>query len=228
MTAVKLTAEMQAPSLKLPLELTPLNGDPASPIPPGKPLQKIVRFELTDEGNHVLAVSVTYSETTMTRGKSASSGRVRTFRKLYQFVAEPCLNVKTKVSEIAPKFGAELPKAYNAHSYALEAQLENMAGAPITLEKVILNPKFPFEARSINWDAFQPESGGVESPVLKPRDVMQVAFLVNRQVPENSDDVAGESIKEGRIILGQMNIQWRTAMGDSGFLTTGWLMTKRR
>lgn len=38
----------------------------------GKSLQKVVNFDLKEEGNHVLAVTVTYAEATPT------SGRVRT------------------------------------------------------------------------------------------------------------------------------------------------------
>jgi hypothetical protein len=35
-------------------------------LEPGQSLQKIVSFELKEEGSHVLAVTVTYSETTPT------------------------------------------------------------------------------------------------------------------------------------------------------------------
>jgi hypothetical protein len=95
---VRIEAEMKIPSSGIPL---PLQLGPEIPsteaeneeekaggkeegvdLEPGKSLQKVVNFDLKEEGSHVLAVTVTYSETTPT------SGRVRTFRKLYQFVCK--------------------------------------------------------------------------------------------------------------------------------------------
>lgn len=88
-TGVKITAEMQAPSGAIPLDMRPSDEDiPNRQVGPGQSLQKIVRFDLREEGNHVLAVSLSYSET-MISEKSASSGRIRTFKKLYQFIAQP-------------------------------------------------------------------------------------------------------------------------------------------
>ena len=229
-TSVKMVAEMQAPSLKIPLDLMPVDDD-ASPsqINPGESLQKILRFELREEGNHVLAVSLSYSETTMSKENAASSGRIRTFRKLYQFVAQPCLSVRTKVSEILPaSIDGDTPKAPKIQRFALEAQLENMADGPITLEKVIFNPKPSFRSTSINWDTALSDPKHVDSPILAPRDVVQVAFLVEQQDNQHNDSPLKEIIKDGRAVLGQLNIQWRTAMGDLGSLSTGWLMTRRR
>ncbi|MCJ1468643.1 hypothetical protein MMC07_007272 [Pseudocyphellaria aurata] len=231
-TSVKITAEMQAPSSTIPLDLIPTDEE-ASPsqLEPGESLQKIVRFELREEGNHVLAVSLTYSETTMSNDHSASSGRVRTFRKLYQFVAQPCLSVRTKVSEIQPgDAGGKKPNISNQR-FALEAQLENMADGPITLEEVVFRPKSPFQSTSINWDVARPDREPEGGPTLTPRDISQVAFLVEQ--PKQPDDQRGstssrESIKDGRTVLGQLNIRWRTTMGDMGFLSTGWLMARRR
>lgn len=228
-TSVKITAEMQAPSTKIPLELTPFDEDEVSShIEPGRSLQKVARFELREEGNHVLAVNLTYSETTMSKGNSASSGRVRTFRKLYQFVAHPCLSVRTKVSDVMlKKVEDQKSKSSQKQGFALEAQLENMADGPITLEKVIFNPKPAFKSSSINWDFVRPGTEQLEYPILVPRDVTQVAFLVDQRDDRPGETSSREVTKDGRTILGQLNIQWRTAMGDLGFLSTGWLMTKR-
>jgi hypothetical protein len=100
------------------------SGDSASPGP-GESLQRILRFELKEEGNHVLAVTVTYTETALGEGKAAS-GRVRTFRKLYQFVAQQLLSVRTKAGELTQQGGLS--------KYLLEAQLENMGEAAVCLE----------------------------------------------------------------------------------------------
>lgn len=68
----------------------------------------------------------------------ASSGRVRTFRKLYQFVAQPCLSVRTKASEL-PSVEVE-NKSLGPYGrtkllrYALEAQLENVGDSAVVLK----------------------------------------------------------------------------------------------
>ena len=228
--SVKMVAEMQAPSIKIPLDLIPMDEDAVSSyIEPGKTLQKIVRFELREEGNHVLAVSLSYSETTISKEKSASSGRVRTFKKLYQFVAQPCLNVRTKVSDVQSRGSKdEKSKAPKTQRFALEAQLENMADEPVTLEKVNFSSKPAFKSTSLNWDISRSDGKQMKYPILVPRDTTQVAFLIDQQDHQEGDSPSIEITKDGRTILGQLNIQWRTAMGDLGFLTTGWLMTRRR
>lgn len=145
-SSIRVIAEMQTPSQIVPLELCPSadNHDTKTEgITHVESMQKIVRFDLKEEGNHVLAVSVSYTETLTTQsldnggGIRASGGRVRTFRKLYQFIAQPCLNVRTKATELAPRevdnrslgpYGKT--KLYR---FALEAQLENVGDGIITL-----------------------------------------------------------------------------------------------
>ena len=225
--SVKITAEMQAPSGSVALELIPLDDEiTPKPLDLGNSLQKIVQFDLKEEGNHVLAVSLSYSETTMSQDRSASSGRVRTFRKLYQFVAQPCLSVRTKVSEIPKAKTDGHGQDRHVSRFALEAQLENMADGSISLESVYFNPKPPFKSTSLNWDLEDIDRPDVGTPVLVPRDVMQVAFAIERG--PNDKIEAQQETKDGRTVLGQLSMQWRTAFGDRGSLNTGWLMTKRR
>jgi hypothetical protein len=127
---VKIQGDMQTPSTPAgaPLELAGPEGDEAQGSPgPGESLQKILKFELKEEGNHVLAVTVTYTETVLAGdGKAASGGRVRTFRKLYQFVAQQLLSVRTKAGEVGEKNGLV--------RCLLEAQLENMGESTVALE----------------------------------------------------------------------------------------------
>ena len=219
---------MQTPSLTVPLDLEfGEDGLEKSHIEPGESLQNIVRFDLREEGNHVLAISVSYTETMISKENSASSGRVRSFRKLYQYVAQPCISVRTKVSDIpSTQVSQEKGQSPKIERFALEAQLENLADGPITLETVTFNSKSPFTSKSLNWDITQPDGDHVDCPIVMPREVMQVAFLIEQQ-----HDLPGlpprEADRNGRTILGQLSIQWRTAMGDSGSLSTGWLMEKR-
>jgi hypothetical protein len=139
-SGVRIQGEMQTPSNPTgsPLDLTGPpddSNDTVSPAP-GQSLQRILRFELKEEGNHVLAVTVTYSETALGEGKAAS-GRVRTFRKLYQFVAQQLLSVRTKAGELTQQGGPL--------RYLLEAQLENMGEAAVCIEvsACFVNPVLP-------------------------------------------------------------------------------------
>ncbi len=228
-TSIKIGAEMQTPSLTVPLNLEPSDdGLEKSQVEPGESLQKTVRFDLREEGSHVLAVSLSYSETTISKENSASSGRVRSFRKLYQFSSQPCLSVRTKVSDIPSAPASNEKQQYSTVTrFALEAQLENLADGPVTLEKVTFNPKPLFTSKSLNWDVIEPDGEHVDFPVVMPREVMQVAFLIEQQ-HDPPELPPREADRSGRTILGQLGIRWRTAMGDSGYLSTGWLMEKRR
>ncbi|EEH33317.2 DUF974 domain-containing protein [Paracoccidioides lutzii Pb01] len=242
-SSVRIIAEMQTPSQNVVLELFPSGEDSNSGgLTKSQSLQKIVRFDLKEEGNHVLAVSVSYTETIMAQAREmpssgdtqAASWRVRTFRKLYQFIAQPCLNVRTKVTELAPLEADN--RAFDPYGktrllrYVLEAQLENIGDGAISLGSTTLNPKPPFQSRSLNWDLEQPNSLEMRPLTLSPRDVLQVAFLVERE-PGQQEGLEGlqkDMSRDGRTTLGQLSIEWRGSMGDRGFLTTGNLMTKRR
>ncbi|EER43504.1 DUF974 domain-containing protein [Histoplasma capsulatum var. duboisii H88] len=246
-SSVRIVAEMQTPSQIVSLELSPPGEDSGSGgLAKSQSLQKIVRFDLKEEGNHVLAVSVSYTETTLApQGQEtspgsgvgavqAASGRVRTFRKLYQFIAQPCLSVRTKATELTPlevdnRALGPYGKA-RLLRYALEAQLENVGDGAISLGSTTLNPKPPFKSRSLNWDFERSDSLKTAPPMLKPRDVLQVAFLVEQEhgQQEGLEGLQKDMNRDGRTILGQLSIEWRGSMGDRGFLTTGNLMTKRR
>jgi hypothetical protein len=74
-------------------------------------------------------------------------------------------------------------------------------------------------------------SSGAEpakAPILTPRDVIQVAFLLDEQpdVEEAHDDSSAAADNSKRV-LGQLAIQWRSALGDRGSLSTGWLTSRR-
>lgn len=184
-------------------------------IGPGESLQKILQFELKEEGNHVLAVTVTYTETSLASEGKPTGGKVRTFRKLYQFVAQQLLSVRTKAGELG--HGKHL----------LEAQLENMGESPVSLEDVRVNPHELFNARSLNWDLDLngEEEKRVIMPVLQAREVIQVAFLLEEKAGEKQRDEDQSS--DSRKVLGQLAIQWRTSLGDKGTLSTGWLTARR-
>ncbi|KAI4146440.1 MAG: hypothetical protein L6R39_003459 [Caloplaca ligustica] len=223
-SSVSISAEIQAPTQTIPLDLSRADDEGQTGLESRESLQKIIRYDLKEEGNHVLAVSVSYTETSAGAEEEEPKGRIRTFRKLYQFVAAPCLSVRTKVSDFPVRGLEDEKRSYaKSMSFVLEAQLENMADRPITLMKVAFSPKPSFDTTTINWDSASLGREKISGPFLVPRDVTQAAFLV-KQKPNSKTEMT----KDGRVILGQLIIRWCTSMGDPGFLTTGWLTTRRR
>ena len=232
--AVHLTAEMQTPSQQqIPLSSPEGQGDSGAILADGASIQRIVRFDLREEGNHVLVVNLTYTETTMS-SDAASSGKVRSFRKLYQFQAQPCLSVRTKATELAPR---EVPdKTLGPYGrsmlarYVLEAQLENVAEGGIVLEQAKLLAHPPFKSTSMNWDMDGGSGQKEEDPLLNPRDVIQLAFLVEQDAEniELVDELKANLKRDGRTALGQIALEWRSGMGEKGQLTTGTLYSRKR
>ncbi|KAL4957869.1 hypothetical protein BDW69DRAFT_155196 [Aspergillus filifer] len=233
-TSVRIVAEMQTPSQVSSLDLEPPDTNGQDGLQKGESLQKIVRFDLKEEGNHILAVSVSYTETLIGNDLQAASGRVRTFRKLYQFVAQPCLSVRTKSSELTPLEVEN--KSLGPYGktrllrFALEAQLENVGDGAVVIKQTRLNPKTPFKAISLNWDLERPDKSETPAPTLNPRDVLQVAFLVEQEEgqQEGLEALQKDLRRDNRAVLGQLSIEWRSSMGDKGFLTTGNLLTRKR
>ncbi|KXG52269.1 Protein of unknown function DUF974 [Penicillium griseofulvum] len=233
LTSVRIVAEMQTPSSVAALELEPPSDSAsADGLKIGESLQKILRFDLKEEGNHILAVSVSYTETKIGSDSQAASGRVRTFRKLYQFVAQPCLSVRTKASELPPlEVDNKSLGPYGKTRllrFALEAQLENVGEGAVVVKQTKLNPKPPFQSKSLNWETMNLDMTAL--PTLNPRDVLQVAFLMEQEEGQNEglETLQKDLRRDGRVTLGQLSIEWRGAMGDKGFLTTGNLMSRKR
>lgn len=193
-------------------------------LDPGQTLQRIVNFHLKDEGNHVLGVTVSYYEATET------SGRTRTFRKLYQFICKPSLIVRTKASPLPslsssssakpvtpPPEEEDEKKAENIkRRWVLEAQLENCSEDTMELEQVQLELEKGLTYRDCNWAA-----SGSPQPVVHPGEVEQVCFVV-----EEGSVASVIQEEDGRIAFGVLGIGWRGEMGSKGFLSTGRLGTR--
>lgn len=205
---VRIEAEMKTPSSLsvVKLELGPnaaLAGSGASGIDlePGQTVQRIVNFDLKEEGNHVLVVTVSYYEATDT------SGRTRTFRKLYQFICKASLIVRTKAGS--------LPRGKNGRRWVLEAQLENCGEDAIQLERVSMDLDVGLTYADCNGEWTEGRK-----PVLHPGEVEQVCFAVGET------GVGVEDQADGRLLFGALDIGWRSEMGNKGFLSTGRLGTR--
>jgi len=140
------------------LELGPA-GAPGNGVDlePGQTLQKVVNFDLREEGNHVLAVTVSYYESTDT------NGRARSFRKLYQFISKGSLIVRTKAGPLPPT-------KMSGRRWVLEAQLENCSEDAIELDRVELDldPALAHD-QDCNWERTRSLR-----PLLHPGEVCTV------------------------------------------------------
>ncbi|KAI1799407.1 hypothetical protein F4811DRAFT_565604 [Daldinia bambusicola] len=201
-------------------------------LEPGDTLQRIVNFDLKEEGNHVLAVTVSYYEATET------SGRTRTFRKLYQFICKGSLIVRTKVGALVPPppppsrsdleldlGGKKKGKGRKSRRrWVMEAQLENCSEDVMQLSRVGLDLEPGLRYRDCNWDV---AGSGGGRPVLHPGEVEQCCFVVEEAEEEPGPDGAKLHVdEEGRIVFGVLGIGWRSEMGNKGFLSTGKLGTR--
>lgn len=254
---VRIEAEMKTPnsSAVTKLDLSPSNNNTTADdqakaagvdLEPGRTLQRIVNFDLKEEGNHVLGVTVSYYEATDT------SGRTRTFRKLYQFICKPSLIVRTKASPLAPAVvpmspspsaggapptpppevaggdegpagGEEKDAAAGGRKrrrWVLEAQLENCSEDTTELERVVLQLEPGLSYRDCNWEA-----GGSPRPVLHPGEVEQVCFVIEEEEDAPGGGSAVE-VQDGKILFGILGIGWRTEMGQRGYLATNKLGTR--
>jgi hypothetical protein len=149
---------------------------------------------------------------------AAGAARTRTFRKLYQFVSQPLIAVRSKVTERRSK---KTPDASEApRSWILEAQLENIGEAAVVINRVHLKEKEGITSVAVgnNWEA----EHGEEAIVLKPDDVQQVMFLVSEEAQPADNEIPA------RTVLAQLTVEWQSVMGEKGKLTTGWLAGKPR
>lgn len=219
---VRIHAELQTPAEQqgLPLELKRAEGgdeggyEEGWDMRPKQTVQFTLTHDLKEEGPHVLAVTVSYTETLRGGGGGASGGRARTFRKLYQFVAQPLIAVRSKVSELQRR---AKPAPGEGRRWVLEAQLENVGETAVVLERLWLTENEGISGKSVDEE----EMGeGRESVVLKPQDVEQVMFVLREE--------KAEEVGQGRVPLARVNIEWRSAMGEKGSLTTGWLASRPR
>ncbi|QIW98276.1 hypothetical protein AMS68_003794 [Peltaster fructicola] len=209
-SAIKVTAELQTPSEQqgkaLELKTLSVEQDGSFDLGQERTIQFNLRHDLKEAGPHVLAVTVTYTETTHAEqgDATATGGKVRTFRKLYQFVAQHLISVRSKITE------RKTGQKESLRQWIVEAQLENVGENSVVLEDVSLK-----ERDGVNATSCSDAKEDVIS--LKPQDIQQVMFVVKELTQHTA-------ISKRQ--LGQVVVSWRGAMGEPGKLTTGWLTSK--
>ncbi|KAG6008212.1 hypothetical protein E4U21_004811 [Claviceps maximensis] len=237
---VRIDAEMKTPGpggAPHKISLGP-SHDEGVDLAPGETLQRLVNFDLKEEGNHVLAVTVSYYEATET------SGRTRTFRKLYQFICKAGLIVRTKVGVLpSPTSTADGSGSGSSRKWVLEAQLENSSDDTMQLDRVDMEVLDGFSCQDCNWETREGAGGagegagtGTQKPILHPGEVEQVCFVLSINKDSHShaaDKDAADSTpprpsvgEDGKIVFGALGIAWRGSMGNKGFISTGQLGTR--
>lgn len=259
---VRIDAEMKTPgpgatAHKIPLgPPLPHAHEEGVDLAPGETLQRLVNFDLKEEGNHVLAVTVSYYEATET------SGRTRTFRKLYQFICKAGLVVRTKVGVLPERGGSTTGGGSRpgggsrSRKWVLEAQLENSSDDTMQLDRVDMEVLDGLSCQDCNWDtragvaaaagAGAGAGAGAQKPILHPGEVEQVCFVLSLnhdshaveegekeegKKEEEEEDAAQSSPRaavaaDARIVFGALGIAWRGSMGNKGFISTGQLGTR--
>ncbi|PSK53143.1 hypothetical protein B9Z65_3343 [Elsinoe australis] len=206
-TDVYVEAELQTPTEQsgIRLEVVGSGPDKAGTLDKGRSRQGVIRHDLKEEGPHVLAVTVTYTER-----EEGEESRTRMFRKLYQFAAQQAVGVRTKIGELrhgTPEQGRR---------FVVEAQIENLTEQNVVLDGVVLEVGRKVRSTGLNGD-------GEERKWLAPGDVEQVAFRLEQVVGEGELDMEG-----ARFVLAQLKVDWRMGMGQDGTLRTGWLGCLKR
>ena len=169
-------------------------------------------------------------------------------------MAQPVLAVRSKIGVVVERGGCGRGSISAANAaylvaagkqkkkkWVLEAQLENVGGEGIVVERCLLKA-----GAGVTWrggiggleDGEEDVHGGEEggggevrgggkgkSVVLRPRDVQQVMFVVEDR-EEIPDGTTSASASAGPKALAQVDIDWRSAMGEKGRLTTGWLAAR--
>ncbi|KAJ3218534.1 hypothetical protein HDU67_005093 [Dinochytrium kinnereticum] len=181
---------------------------------PTQSAEFLVHHEIKELGIHILVCSVHYT----------SGGSKKYFRKFYKFQVLNPLAVKTKVN------------TFQDGRVFLEAQVQNVTGNPIYLERLRFEPSDLFDYVDMNHalthqntntnniqDIFSqmdklPSIFG-KTNCLPSQDSRQYLYILNPKTK-------GDPIARTTPTLGKLDIVWRTLLGQAGRLQTSQLSRK--
>ncbi|KAL0278147.1 UNVERIFIED_CONTAM: hypothetical protein PYX00_000053 [Menopon gallinae] len=181
---VSVKADLQSASKRI-----ELSGNQVADLLPEHTIDQIIHHEVTEIGTHILVCEVSYV---------TPAGTPLSFRKFFKFQVLQPLDIKTKF--------------YNAESdeVFLEAQVQNITGGPIHLEKVALEPSYLFKVSSLNSPEEKRPGGGL----LLPQASRQYLYCLS----PISDPSTGSGL--GATDIGRLDIVWRSNLGEKGRLQT--------
>jgi len=166
-------------------------------LAPGSTIDQVLHHEVKELGTHILVCEVTY-------GCSASDKM--SFRKFFKFQVMKPLDVKTKF--------------YNAESdeVFLEAQVQNITQATITMDRVTLEPSHTFTVTNLTASLDDDNAGVVgKGQCLQIGDSWQYLFCLTPRPEQNNKNL--------KLVtnIGKLDIVWRTGFCDRGRLQTSQL-----
>jgi len=169
-------------------------------LPPGSTIDQVLHHEVKELGTHILVCEVSYNSS-----KSNAASDKLSFRKFFKFQVMKPLDVKTKF--------------YNAESdeVFLEAQVQNITQATITLDRVTLEPSHTFTVTSLAPSEDVGEGVVGRGHCLQVGDSWQYLFCLKPR-PEHNN----KSLKQVTAI-GKLDMVWRTQLCDRGRLQTSQL-----
>lgn len=186
-----LSANIQLPSSEIVQLLQPDSEESTTALNPDETTQKLVTYEPKEAGLHTLTVKLIY------KLADDEAALPVTFLKHYQFNATPGFSVKTKLSQLG---GSDQKKDV----YTIEAQIENITNATLTLETASLVPADGWQSEPFSKE---------ESRIMSQRDVYQTAFLIQK---ENEEVEPSQPVGMARL-----GLTWRRQMGEKGTMMTG-------
>ncbi|KAJ3083602.1 hypothetical protein HDU99_008096 [Rhizoclosmatium hyalinum] len=206
--AIRAELQTQTQRFTLADTVSNLNDSPNTtalqPLAPSKSHQFLISHEIKELGIHILVCTVSYS--------SPINGELKSFRKFFKFNVLNPLSVKTKVNSLADG------------RVFLEAQVQNVSGMPMYLEKMHFEANDLFVSSDMSLE-FQEHPAAPKSSVfsdtavLSDKDSRQYLYTLH---PKTRNDPITKQTPQ----LGKLDIQWRTTLGQQGRLQTSQLSRK--
>jgi len=199
--AVSVRADLQTATQRI--NLVPGTGTDTTlhsrdSLAPGSTIDQVLHHEVKELGTHILVCEVTYNSSTISTDKLS-------FRKFFKFQVMKPLDVKTKF--------------YNAESdeVFLEAQVQNITQATISLERVTLEPSHTFTVTSLAPTEEVGEGVVGRGHCLQVGDSWQYLFCLKPRPEHNNKNLKMVTA------IGKLDIVWRTGLCDRGRLQTSQL-----
>ncbi|KAJ7168080.1 hypothetical protein C8R43DRAFT_983023 [Mycena crocata] len=223
--AVAMKVEMQTVTSKVMLAEF---GGPDTSLAIGDTLENVVRHEIKELGQHVLACTVIYrlppgSRTAPGPAEDPDDPSLQTFRKFYKFSVTNPLSVKTKVH--APRSPSALMSSAEREKVFLEVHIQNLTTETMWFERMRFECADGWDVMDANLIDIEREKEShsifsASTALMQPQDMRQYIYILSR----TSTTLAPVVHAPGTIIaLGRLDISWRSSYGEPGRLLTSML-----
>ncbi|KLO12001.1 DUF974-domain-containing protein [Schizopora paradoxa] len=194
-------------------------------------IETVVRHEIRELGQHVLACTVIYGDANM-RQRNAELGtepNFLSFRKFYKFTVTNPLSVKTKVN--VPRSPTASMSSSERDKLFLEVHIQNLTQSPLWFEKIQLEPVEGWNVEDGNLLPSATTEAPQGSPslssiftgstsVMQPQDIRQYIYIMTPKTSSSSSRIQFVPAPGTIVPLGRLDISWRSSMGEPGRLLT--------